>query len=83
MRRRGTHIAWTGLWSGVCGFMGSHAVVGSWGLGDGVKTLGGEDGVGMVVADTVNTIERVWWKGFWSVGNDERREHAVGLVKEL
>lgn len=65
------------------GFIGCHAVVGSWGLGDGVKTLGGEDGVGMVIADTVNTTERVWWKGFWGVGDDERREHAVGLVEEL
>ena len=83
MRRRGTHIAWTGLWSGVRGFMGSHAVVGRWGLGDGVKTLGGEDGVGMVVANTVNTIERVGWEWFGGVGDDERREHAIGFVEEL
>jgi len=65
------------------GFVGCRAVVVRWALGDGVETLGGEDGIWMVVANAVSTIERDCWEGFWGVGDDERREDTVGLVEEM
>jgi len=79
-----THIACTRLWSGVCGrIVGCHVEIGRWGLGNGIKTLGGKDGVGMVIADAVIAMEGDWREGFWSVGDDERREDAVRLIGEL
>jgi hypothetical protein len=57
--------------------------VGKWALGDGVETLGSEDGIWMVVANAVSTMERDWWEGFGGIGDDKRREDAVGLVGEL
>ena len=79
-----THIAWTGLWCGVCGrIVGCHVEIGRRGLGNGIKTLGGKDGVGMVITDAIITMKGDWWEGFWSVGDDERREDAVRLIGEL
>jgi len=79
-----THIPWAGLWRGVCGgIVGCHGERGRWGPGNGIKALGGKDGVRMVIADAVITMEGDWWEGLWCVGDDERREDDVRLIGGL